>query len=183
MVEGTKTRMTAAAFRQLPETTQPTELIHGELIVSPSPISSHQRLVQRIFGLIQAHMPGGEAMLAPMDVYLDDENVLQPDVFWLAADSRCVEREGYFYGAPELVVEVVSPASGTRDRRDKFDLYEAHGAREYWLADPAAQHVEVWQRQGERFARLGVFTEGGTFRSSALDKDVTLAGVFPAAGA
>jgi len=183
MVEGTKTRMTAAAFRQLPETTQPTELIRGELIVSPSPIDAHQDLVFNLAVLIRSLMPGGKVVVAPMDVYLDDENVLQPDVFWLAADSRCSSRNGYYYGAPELVVEVVSPASSTRDRRDKFDLYEAHGAREYWLADPAAQHVEVWQRQGERFARLGVFTEGGTFRSSALDKDVTLAGVFSAAGA
>ncbi|MGQ9888578.1 MAG: Uma2 family endonuclease [Aggregatilineales bacterium] len=173
--------MTATEFRQLPETNRLMELIHGELIVSPSPMSSHRRLVQRIFGLIQAHMPDGEAMLAPMDVYLDDDNAVQPDVFWVAADSRCVERGGYFYGAPELVVEVVSPASSTRDRRDKFDLYEAHGAREYWLADPAAQHLEVWQRQGERFARLGIFTEGDSFRSVALGRTVTLTGVFPAA--
>lgn len=181
MVEQTKTRMTAAEFSQLSETNRLMELIDGELIVTPSPMSSHQRLVQRIFGLIQTHMPDGEAMLAPMDVHLDDENVLQPDVFWLAPDSRCVERSGYFYGAPELVVEVVSPATSTRDRRDKFDLYQRHGAREYWLADPAAQHIEVWQRQGEHFVRLGIFTEGGAFRSSALAKDLTLTGVFPAA--
>jgi len=181
MVEQTKTRMTAAEFSQLSETNRLMELIDGELIVTPSPMSSHQRLVQRIFGLIQTHMPDGEAMLAPMDVYLDELNAVQPDVFWLAPDSRCVERSGYFYGAPELVVEVVSPATSTRDRRDKFDLYQRHGAREYWLADPAAQHIEVWQRQGEHFVRLGIFTEGGAFRSSALAKDLTLTGVFPAA--
>lgn len=181
MVEQTKTRMTAAEFSQLSETNRLMELIDGELIVTPSPMSSHQRLVQRIFGLIQTHMPDGEAMLAPMDVYLDELNAVQPDVFWLAPDSRCVERSGYFYGAPELVVEVVSPATSTRDRRDKFDLYQRHGAREYWLADPAAQHIEVWQRQGEHFVRLGIFTEGGAFHSSALAKDLTLTGVFPAA--
>lgn len=181
MIEQTKTRMTAAEFRQLPETNRITELIHGELIVSPSPIDAHQDLVLNLAVLIKSIMPGGKAVVAPMDVYLDEVNAVQPDVFWVAADSQCVVRDGYFYGAPELIVEVVSPGSSTRDRRDKFDLYEAHGAREYWLADPAAQHIEVWQRQDERFARLGIFTEGDSFHSSALDKPVTLTGVFPAA--
>jgi Uma2 family endonuclease len=179
MIEQTKTRMTAAEFSQLPETNRLMELINGEVIVSPSPVISHQHLVLNIAILIRGLMPGGEVMIAPMDVYLDDLNAVQPDVFWIAPDSQCVERGGWFYGAPELVVEVVSPSTSTRDRRDKFDLYEKHGAREYWLADPTGEHIEVWQRQDERFTRLGVFTEGGTFRSSALDKDVTLTGVFP----
>lgn len=181
MVEQTKTRMTAAEFSQLSETNRLMELIDGELIVTPSPIDTHQDLVFNLAVFIRGVMPGGKTVIAPMDVHLDDENVLQPDVFWLAPDSRCASQGGYYYGTPELVVEVVSPATSTRDRRDKFDLYQRHGAREYWLADPAAQHIEVWQRQGERFVRLGIFTEGGAFHSSALAKDLTLTGVFPAA--
>jgi Uma2 family endonuclease len=179
MIEQTKTRMTAAEFSQLPETNRLMELINGEVIVSPSPFDRHQDVVFNLAVLVRSLMPGGKVMIAPMDVYLDDLNAVQPDVFWIAPASQCFSRGGYYYGAPELVVEVVSPSTSTRDRRDKFDLYEKHGAREYWLADPTGEHIEVWQRQDERFTRLGVLTEGGTFRSSALDKDMTLTGVFP----
>ncbi|MEL6407074.1 MAG: Uma2 family endonuclease [Chloroflexota bacterium] len=119
MVDQLSTRITAEAFRKLPESTEPTELIDGAVTVSPSPVSQHQRLVGRIYALLLGLCPPGEPMVAPMDVYLDDDNVFQPDVFWRATDSQCVEREGYFYGAPELIVEVHSPATTKTDKQKK----------------------------------------------------------------
>ena len=178
MAEQTKIRMSAAEFRQLPETTQFMELIEGEVIVSPSPIDRHQDLVLNIALLIRSIMPHGKTVIAPMDVYLDDNNVFQPDVFWMAEKSRCVNRDGYYYGAPELTVEVHSSATITRDKREKFSAYEKHGVLEYWMFDPIGNHMEVWQRQNETFVRTGIFQEGDSFASSALGRDVTVKGVF-----
>ena len=176
------TRMTATQFARLPETNRVIELINGEVVMPPSPMSVHQRLVRRISRFIEAHMPGGEVMLAPMDVHLDGVNVFQPDVFWLAAESQCTEHDGYFYGAPELVVEVLSPSTSTQDRREKFVIYAGAGVLEYWMVDPAAAHMEVWARQGDALQRQGIYVEGDSFTSLVLGKSLTVRGVFADAG-
>ena len=168
MAEQSKIRINADEYRKLPEKIQFQELINGEIIVPPSPMSPHQRLVRRISRFIEDNMPGGEVLFAPMDVYFDEDNVFQPDVFWMADDSNCVERDGYFYGAPELIVEVHSPATITQDKREKFKVYQASGVNEYWMLDPAGQHIEIWQRKKDKFERVGVFTEGNSVKSSAL---------------
>ncbi|MEO0562732.1 MAG: Uma2 family endonuclease [Chloroflexota bacterium] len=178
MTEKSQIRVSADEYRRLPETNQPTELIGGQVVVSPSPISDHQRVVRRLSRLIEDNMPSGEVMLSPMDVYFGDANVLQPDVFWLAEDSACIERDGYFYGPPELVVEVLSPATSTRDKREKFDVYEASGVREYWIVDVAGEHIEVWTLGGASFQRQGVYVVGNGMPSSILGQTLTLPDLF-----
>jgi Uma2 family endonuclease len=182
MVDNVNPRMTANEFLQLPETTQPTELINGVWTIAPSPVSNHQRLTFRIAKLLDESSQSGEVMIAPMDVYLDEENIFQPDVFWLADDSQCEERDGYFHGAPELVVEVHSPATAKTDKQTKFTACEKHGVIAYWMADPAGHILEVWQRKDSKFQRTGVYGEGDTFSSSALKTQVALSGIFPDTG-
>lgn len=168
-----RVRMTPTEFRQLGETAQPTELIDGEVIVSPTPVTKHQRIVGRIFvlldHLITAGSLYGEAVVSPMDVWLDD-NCVQPDVFWVSgAESKCkLGEDGYWYGAPDLVVEVLSPSTAHKDRRVKFDMYEKHGVREYWLIDPDGQYMEIFVREGEKLARMGAFGLGEAFVSNVL---------------
>lgn len=78
-----------------------------------------------------------------------------------SGQSPCrLGEDGYWYGAPDLVVEVLSPSTAHKDRGVKFDLYEKHGVREYWLVDPEGRYVEVYRREGERFDRAGVFAAG-----------------------
>src|SRR5687768_16231992 len=126
-----RTRMTADEFFQLPETMQPTELIDGELIASPTPTPKHQLAVGAFFTLIHGLIPDGVVLFAPLSVYLDEENIPEPDVMWVAENSRCVITEKRLEGPPDLIVEVFSPGTAKRDKRDKFKLYEKHGVREY----------------------------------------------------
>jgi Uma2 family endonuclease len=161
-------RVTIAEFDALPETTQPTELIDGEIIVSPSPIPLHQISVGNTYNYVRDLKPNGMVLLSPMDVYLDDLNVVQPDVFWVAYQSRCVMTRKRFEGPPDLVVEVLFPTTVARDRGDKFDLYERFGVYEYWMTDPDARFVEVYTHNGQHFVRQGVFTAGQTFASKIL---------------
>jgi Uma2 family endonuclease len=112
----------------------------------------------------------GVIFVAPVDIVFDGENVLQPDVFWVAPNSECVPVEDrYFQGAPDLVIEILSPTTARRDRDLKFGLYEKYGAREYWLVDPDARFVEVYRRQEDRLVRLGFFGQGEKFIAPVLD--------------
>src|SRR5688500_18236351 len=109
-------KMTASEFLTLPVSNQFHELIHGEEIMSPSPTGEHQRVLLRLARLLQDVIPNGEILIAPIDVYLDEENVVQPDILWLSAGSvaRWVE-DKYIQGAPDLVVEIFSPGTARRD--------------------------------------------------------------------
>lgn len=177
----TKQRMTTAEFRLLPESNLPMELINGELIVSPSPKSPHQESHSKLSFTIQLVMPGGKLLPAPMDLYFDDENAVQPDLFWVAPESRCKLREdGYWYGPPELIVEIFSPGSVKYDKIDKFNLYEKYGVQEYWMVDPVGKYIEVWELVDGKYLRQGVFAAEHTFISKVLgDKTIQVGAIFP----
>lgn len=163
----TQTRVTADEFFQLPESNQFIELIDGEIMMSPSPVPDHQDVIGNGFMLLKqaARERGGRVFVSPLDVHLDESNVPQPDIIYLAPDSRCVVAEKRLVGAPDLLVEVLSPGSIKRDRSEKFLLYERHGVREYWIIDPRDQLVEAWQLREGRFSLLGAFVVGETFES------------------
>jgi Uma2 family endonuclease len=166
---GVTTRMTAAAFLALPETNLPTQLLGGEVVMTPAPSAKHQRIVFTVAKLVETLASDGVVYLAPVDVYLDETDVVQPDVIWIAPDSTCVLVEDrYWQGAPDLVIEVLSPGTARMDKRDKFRLYETHGVREYWLVDPEAEYIEVWRREEERFVQDGVFGPDESFLSAVL---------------
>lgn len=167
----TTARITAEEFFALPETNLPAELIDGVVIEIPSPSIEHQRAVFRAANVVDALKPSGEVLTAPMDVHLDNHNILQPDVMWIAEGSACIPVEGKrWQGVPDLVIEVLSPGTAQRDKSSKFRLYEAHGGREYWIADLAWQLLEIWVREGDRFQLLGVYGKGETFISPVLGR-------------
>jgi Uma2 family endonuclease len=167
--------MTRAQFLALPQTNLPTEYVNGVAIMSPTPIKRHQDTVQETTFTLRALFPKslGSLNFAPLDVHIDGVNTVQPDVFWVSAENtRCnLGEDGYWYGAPDLVIEVLSPATEKRDRGEKFKLYETAGVREYWLI--GKDYVEVYQRLEEKFARVGVFGAGESFATS-LVADVTI---------
>ncbi len=180
MADRTQIRMTAAEFKQLPESSEHIELIYGETIVSPTPKFVHQKLVFLIAKLVESLTSKGTVVLSPMDVYLDDENVVQSDIFWVSGpESNCqLGDDDYWHGAPDLVVEIASPSTARLDRTVKFDLYEKFGVREYWLVDPLAQYFEVWKLGAGKFQRGGAFGPSDKFESAVLSQTVDMAAVF-----
>lgn len=145
--------------------------------MSPSPASGHQRIIVRLIGLLTRLVPDGDVLTAPMDVRLGGITV-QPDVFWVAAESDCIDQGAYYLGPPDLVVEVLSPSNTESDRVTKFDLYEQHGVREYWIVEPREDYLEVYVLDGGTFRRLGAFKPGQTFDSPVLGKTVVVDQVF-----
>jgi Uma2 family endonuclease len=85
----------------------------------------------------------GKAFIAPVELYLDEHNIHEPDVLYLSPDTRCKVEEKRLRGAPELVIEVLSPRTARYDRQEKYRAYEQHQVSEYWIVDPVHETVEV----------------------------------------
>ncbi len=173
-------KMTATEFLELPETVLPTELINGEVFRMPAPQLNHQDVVLQIALFLKQRLTTGKIYVAPVDVYLDEINVVQPDVLWIAPDNtRCISFQGkYLRGAPDLVIEVFSPGTARRDKREKFRLYQKYGVREYWMVDPLEQFIEVWQLVKEKFVLVDVYGPGEVFNSPLIG-EVDVKAIFP----
>ncbi|APB32646.1 Uncharacterized protein conserved in cyanobacteria [Gloeomargarita lithophora Alchichica-D10] len=136
------------------------EIIDGELYVTRAPHHRHQYAVGRIFALLDTWSQAtglGEPSIMPGLIFSDSDNVA-PDVAWLSHGrlKHLLDEVGHFRGAPELVVEVLSPgkANQDRDRLAKLKLYSLQGVREYWIVDPGTQQVELYRRQEAQLVRV-----------------------------
>lgn len=158
----------------LPDDGKRRELVDGELYELPSPEVDHQRALKRLLYLVDAEAArvGAEAFIAPLDVIilLDGgtiRRVVQPDLILLSAARRHLAAGHEVRGAPELVVEVLSPSTAVRDRTEKRDWYAAAGVREYWLADIAARAIEVLVLEHGEY-RTRVLASGNQHVTSAV---------------
>ena len=176
-----KGRYTYADYAKLPEGA-PYELIHGHLVMSPSPTTTHQRLVLQIARMLGDHADehtsdehtsdehtSGQVFIAPIDVFLSETDTVQPDVLFVASDRAHIIEEQRINGAPDLIVEVFSPSTTHRDVGVKKRLYETHGVREYWTVDPETQAVEVHVNTAHGFDQHARVVESGTVASALLD--------------
>jgi Uma2 family endonuclease len=141
-------------YEQLPEGV-PYQLIGGELVMSPSPILLHQRIIRRLaFRLdyfIEQHELG-EIVLSPMDVYFSDEDVYQPDLIFIRSENvPLLDPSDRIRIVPDLVIEVLSPSTGSYDYSRKKRVYCEHGVREYWIIDPDDTTIEIMVKDGEYY--------------------------------
>ena len=122
------------------------ELIEGELYMTPSPITNHQRISGRIeFELRKFVVENdcGEVFDAPYDVYFDDENVVQPDILFISKDRLNIIGDKNLQGAPDLVIEILSESNAYRDLIQKKKLYARHGVQEYWIVVPGEKTIDI----------------------------------------
>lgn len=154
-----KPRMTAEEyFRTTPETTQPTELLDGEIVMQASPSMEHQSIAggvhAELFRFIRQNGGKCKPFIAPADVKLDDHNVVQPDVF-ITCKPELITKQ-YLDGAPDFVAEVVS-TNRNNDYVHKLFLYQTAGVREYWIIDPAHQRTLVYFFEQGDFPNIYTF--------------------------
>lgn len=155
-----KVRYTYADYCQLPDDRR-YELIDGEFYeMSPAPSSVHQRTVLKLARLLADWVDQhglGEVFIAPFDVLLSLWDTLQPDILFVAADRQHIITARACEGAPDLVVEVLSPSTSRRDLVLKRERYARFGVREYWLVDPVARSIEVLTWQEGAFHSQGIY--------------------------
>ena len=125
------------------------EFIGGRLYVTPAPVTRHQRISKRLQAALMRVLedPGhGEVFHAPFLVeFPGTGDRVQPDLLFVSDERREIIGEKQVLGAPDLVVEILSPSTAHRDRGIKLDLYARCGVRQYWIVDPAEDVVDVWR--------------------------------------
>ena len=178
----TDIKFTYQEYRTLPETGPRYQLIEGDLLMSPSPNFFHQTLVANLFESLFAFVKRkrlGLARVAPLDVILTEEDVVQPDIVYISAARKGIIAPEGLRGAPDLCVEVLSPASRDLDRQAKRVLYARHGVTELWLVDPDARTVELFRLQEQPHAPTRIFRENETLTTALLPGlEIKLAEVF-----
>jgi len=126
----------------------PFQLINYDLVMSPSPLSIHQQILFKLSEIIVLyhidHGRKGQWFYAPMDVKFDAGNVLQPDIFYITEERTIEIIKERVEGAPDLIIEILSPSSAYYDLRQKKDVYEKYGVKEYMIIDPIAQNADLY---------------------------------------
>jgi Uma2 family endonuclease len=129
----------------------PFQLINNELIMSPSPNSIHQAMVARLsrvmLNFLEDNNLGGYTA-GSMDVVFDEDNVFQPDFLYITASREDEIVKNRIEGAPDLVIEILSPSNAYFDLNQKKSLYEKYGVKEYIIFDPIAQTAELYSLKG-----------------------------------
>lgn len=140
------------------------EIIHGEAIVAQAaPSPAHQEAVQQISRQIGNYLEGKKCKVypAPFAVYLNDDEqdttVVEPDIS-IVCDLSKINNYGC-KGAPDMVIEVLSPSTARRDRLEKLNLYEQAGVKEYWIVDTVEQAVQVFLLEGGRYRAVDYHTK------------------------
>ncbi len=174
-------RYTYEDYQELPEGA-PYQLIHGHLVMSPSPSVEHQDIVLFLGSLFREYVQNqgqGRALIAPMDVRLSNDTVVQPDVLYVSPERTNRIGDDEIDGAPDLVIEVVSPSTSHVDVFDKKQLYETHDVREYWIVDPDTKTVEIYRPGDDGYALHQRHVDTGTASSALLSNlAVDLADLF-----
>ena len=161
--------------QQMPDDGNRYEAIEGDLYMTPAPGTRHARVSKRLqyaLDRILERPDLGEIFVAPYGVEFPATGEgVQPDIVFVSRERREIIEEAGIVGAPDLVVEILSPATASRDRTIKLRLYERQGVRDYWIVDPDESTVDVWRfgegRVHERFTgtlpvRLGAEDVGAT---------------------
>lgn len=175
--------MTYADLEQLPEDiSQRQEIILGELFVSPSPVPNHQVVLGNLFMQLSTHVAErrlGLVLMAPVDVKLTEYNLVVPDLLFVARDRLAIIGAQAIEGAPDLVVEILSPSTARQDRVRKLALYATHGVREYWLVDSGAKRLQVLTLVHGRYEPIpgDGFPGSRVFPDLHIDLDALFAGV------
>ncbi len=143
------------------------EIIEGiRYDFKPSPASDHQLLVTEMNASLRMSCHDDALLLvAPMDVYLDDDNTVQPDLIYVKRERAHIITRRRVNGAPDLVVEIMSPSTGSRDKKQKKALYARFGIREYWIVDPFSRTVDQFILEESDYRLAAVYAAGDCLES------------------
>ena len=160
------------------------ELLNGDLMMVPAPNLKHQdvqaELGSKLRQFIREHALG-KLFFAPCDVVLSNTDVVQPDLLFISREREHVLTAENVRGAPDLVIEILSPSTADRDLGYKHELYGRHGVLEYWVLDPMAETVAVHRQRDGVLELTDTFGRRDTLRTPLLKGlELQLDDVFPA---
>ncbi len=161
-------KLTYDDYVGLPNDGKRYEILDGELSVSPAPTSRHQivsiNLASMLHTFARRHRLG-RILYAPTDVILAPTTVVQPDILFVHAARSTIITERGIEGPPDLIAEILSTGTARQDRTTKAVLYARFGVAHYWIADPDARTIELYQNEGRSYRLLAKETGAATIRS------------------
>ncbi len=137
------------------------ELINGEHYMSPAPEINHQKIsrnLEFVFHKYFMETNTGEIFYAPVDVCLSEFDLVQPDLVVLSKNNDIITPK-FINGAPDLIVEILSPSNREYDLVLKKDLYEKHGVNEYWIIDCDLKIIQKYELKNGAYADAGIFKD------------------------
>lgn len=175
-------RFTVEDYRKLPADDWRYQLIDGEIIMAPSPNFFHQTILLNLVDILSPQVRQrnlGRLRFAPLDFYLDDNNVYQPDIFFISRAREAIIQEDGLHGAPDFVAEVLSPRTARYDLNAKRSGYARSGVRELWLVYPEAKRVDVFHLQENAETPAASYSLGQIFQSPLFpDLDISIDQIF-----
>ncbi|HEU4888668.1 MAG TPA: Uma2 family endonuclease [Thermoanaerobaculia bacterium] len=155
MAPAASTKLTYEDYCLLPDDGRRHEIIDGEHYVNPTPNTKHQvasvNLTSALWIYVREHRLG-RIFSAPYDVVLSNFDVVVPDIIFVSATRMSIITDANIKGAPDLVIEILSPSNRRYDEVVKFNRYDAMGIAEYWIVDPDREMVKIYRRTSGGFA-------------------------------
>lgn len=145
-------RTALEVFELLPEGTL-AEVIDNTIYMSPAPLFTHQEVLGDLYNAIYLHIKLqnlGKCVVSPIDVYLDNDNIVQPDIVFISTSNLDIIKTGKIRGTPEILVEILS-SNRKHDLEKKKALYEKFGVKEYFIVDPATKETVTYYHDGEKY--------------------------------
>lgn len=140
--------VTAEDYQNLPEAGPRYQLIEGDLYMAPAPNRFHQDISRNLeFILLQwlTQNAIGKLYHAPFDVYLDEFDVFQPDILFVSNERSSILSDRGAEGAPDFIVEILSPRTAKIDRENKRKMYARHGVTELWIIEPETRRIAIYR--------------------------------------
>ncbi|MBI5305829.1 MAG: Uma2 family endonuclease [Chloroflexi bacterium] len=172
-----KTRITYEEYRALPENGNRLQVVNGELIMTAAPFIGHQRVSGNLQFILESHVRAnkwGRVLAAPVEVYLSEDNFLQPDLVCVSHARHEIITEKNIVGAPDLIVEILSPSTARTDRVTKAKIYARYRVLHYWIVDPVALTLEAFEWADGAYRLVAAVAEDETFQP-ALFPGLTIA--------
>ena len=166
-------------YVELPNDGKRYEILAGELAVTPAPNLKHQISSANVFKIVSRHVDDnklGITLYAPIDLILESTSVLQPDLLFVSQARWNILTDKGIVGAPDLVVEILSPTTTRNDRVTKAQIYARHKVPAYWIVDPEQESIEIYLLSADGY-RLATILQGEAPASAPPFTDLKLAAI------
>ena len=165
-------KLTWDDIKDWPECHGRTEIVDGELVMSPLPSNRHQQISLHLGKAILPFVEQralGVFFPIPLHVIFAEHVHYEPDLCFISKSRLHIAGEDVVHGPPDLIIEVISESNRTHDTVVKFRDYARYGVREYWIVDPREEHIRVFHLEAGKYVSLGAFGPGDKVVSRVFD--------------
>jgi len=164
-------KFTYQDYIHFPDNGKRYQIINGEVYMSPAPVPYHQRIIIKLSKILDEFVAKhnlGIVFIAPCDILLSDEDIVQPDIFFISNENLNIIKEKYIEGVPDLTIEITSTYTKKLDKLLKKRLYETYQVKEYWVVDVEKKTLQRFAHRGRSYEEIGSYKVGDIVESNLI---------------